>query len=213
MDHKSGACDGNAQDILRSCSFSDVCPRMRPGPVDSCRNYHLAAVSTECNVILFVCSGTRLTYHSSVSQEGISAEVFKGSERWLHRLFAAKKRYWLSILNYMVTSNHIHLLVFDGGGRDVIPKSIQLIARRSGQEYNTRKSRKGAFWEDRHHATAVEGGEHLLHCLVYIDLNMVRAKVIDHPSEWLSSGYSEIQEPRKRYALIDCREATEPGRY
>jgi putative transposase len=38
---------------------------------------------------------------------------------------------------------------------------------------------------------------------VYIDLNMVRARVIDHPSEWPFSGYSEIQEPRKRYALID----------
>ncbi len=65
------------------------------------------------------------------------------------------------ILNYMVTSNHIHLPVFDGGGRDVIPKSIQLVAGRSGQKYNERKRRKGAFWEDRYHATAVENGGHL----------------------------------------------------
>jgi putative transposase len=55
----------------------------------------------------------------------------------------------------MVTSNHIHLLVFDGGERDVIPKSIQLVAGRTGQEYNQRKNRNGAFWEDRYHATAV----------------------------------------------------------
>ncbi len=76
----------------------------------------------------------------------------------------------------MATSNHIHLVVFDGGGRDVIPKSMQLIAGRTGQEYNQRKMRKGAFWEDRYHATAVESGNHLLQCLVYIDLNMVRAQ-------------------------------------
>ena len=65
----------------------------------------------------------------------------------------------------MVTSNHIHLLVADDGDREVIPKSIKLIAGRTGQEYNQRKSRKGAFWEDRYHATAVEEGEHFFRCL------------------------------------------------
>jgi len=34
-------------------------------------------------------------------------------QRWLHWLFEAKKRYRLSILNYTVTSNHIHLLVMN----------------------------------------------------------------------------------------------------
>ena len=107
------------------------------------------------------------------------------------------------ILNYVVTSNHIHLLVYDGTGQDVIPRSIQLVAGRSGQEYNERKSRKGVFWQDRYHATAVESGEHLLRCIVYIDLNMVRAGVVDHPSEWLFGGYKEIQEPRRKCVLID----------
>jgi putative transposase len=32
---------------------------------------------------------------------------------WVHWLFEAKKRYGLFVLNYMVTSNHIHLLVVD----------------------------------------------------------------------------------------------------
>ena len=106
------------------------------------------------------------------------------------------------ILNYMVTSNHIHLLVVDDGDRDVIPRSIQLVAGRTAWEYNQRKRRKGAFWEDRYHATAVESGEHLLQCLVYIDLNMVRAGSVSRPSEWPFSGYREIQEPRRKCALI-----------
>ena len=106
------------------------------------------------------------------------------------------------ILNYMVTSNHIHLLVVDDGDRDVIPRSIQLVAGRTAREYNQRKKRKGAFWEDRYHATAVESGEHLLQCIVYIDLNMVRAESVSHPSEWPFSGYKEIQESRRKSALI-----------
>ena len=62
-------------------------------------------------------------------------------KRWRHWLFEAKKRFGLSVLNYIVTSNHIHLLVKDTG-KDVIPKSMQLIAGRTAQEYNQRKNRR-----------------------------------------------------------------------
>ena len=125
--------------------------------------------------------------------------------RWLWWLFEAKKRFGLSVLNYSITSNHIHLLVRANGDRDVIPKSIQLIAGRTGQEFNQRKNRNGAYWEDRYHATAVETNKHLAQCSVYIDLNMVRAGVVNHPSKWPFCGYHEIQKHRERYALIDYR--------
>ena len=42
---------------------------------------------------------------------------------------------------------------------------------RSLSRFNQRKTRKGAYWEDRYHATAVESGEHLARCRVYIDTN------------------------------------------
>ena len=106
------------------------------------------------------------------------------------------------MLNYIATSNHIHMLVLDTG-EDVIPKSLQLVAGRTAQEYNIRKKRKGAFWEDRYHATAVQSDEHLVKCLVYIDLNMVRAGVVRHPSEYAISGYNEIQTPPKRYSIVN----------
>jgi len=83
----------------------------------------------------------------------------------------------------MITSNHIHLLVIDDSPSDMIPKSMQLIAGRTGQEYNQRKRRKGAFWEDRYHATAIEGDDHLFRCMVYIDMNMVRIGTVSHPLE------------------------------
>lgn len=125
--------------------------------------------------------------------------------RYLHWVFQAKKRFGLCVLNYMLTSNHVHLLVKDTGG-DAIAQSMQLIAGRMAQEYNQRKNRHGAFWEDRYHATAIEADEHLHRCVVYIDLNMVRAGAVKHPSEWARSGYCEIEEPPKRYGIIDLRE-------
>ncbi|WP_024326320.1 transposase [Thioalkalivibrio sp. AKL19] len=124
---------------------------------------------------------------------------------WRRWLFEARKRYGLCVLNYIATSNHIHLLVLDTG-RNEIPAAMRLVAGRTAQAYNRRKSRKGAFWEDRYHATAVETGEHLARCLVYIDLNMVRAGVVRHPDQWGVSGYHEIQTPPARYRAVD-REA------
>jgi hypothetical protein len=102
----------------------------------------------------------------------------------------------------MVTSNHIHLLVEDKG-EGIIPRSIQLIAGRTAQDYNRRKKRKGAFWEDRYQATAVQADSHFVQCMIYIDLNVVRAGVVGHPSKWAFCGYNEIQSPPQRYSIID----------
>jgi len=59
--------------------------------------------------------------------------------RYLHWLFKAKKRFGLCVLDYMVTSNHIHLLVKDTG-QDVIAQNMQLIA---GRTVNCVRSRVG----------------------------------------------------------------------
>jgi REP-associated tyrosine transposase len=120
----------------------------------------------------------------------------------LQWLFEAKKRYGLVILNYAVTSNHIHLIAYDSSDQNVIPRSMQLVAGRTGQEYNIRKRRKGAFWEDRYHATAIQDDDHLIRCLVYIVLNMVRTGVVKHPSEWPFCGHNEILAPSKRLFLV-----------
>jgi putative transposase len=122
--------------------------------------------------------------------------------RWIQWLFEARRRFGLVVLNYVATSNHTHLILKDDSENRIIPQAIGLVAGRTAQEYNRRKKRKGAFWEDRYHATAIESGEHLLQCLVYIDLNMVRASDVDHPSQWPHGGYNEIQAPRRKNVII-----------
>ena len=121
---------------------------------------------------------------------------------WRGWLFEAKKRFGLCVLNYIATSNHIHLLVMDKGEGE-IARSMQLIAGRTAQEYNRRKGRLGAYWQDRYHATAVDTQGYLARCMVYIDLNMVRAGAVAHPRQWDVCGYREIQEPPARYRIID----------
>jgi REP-associated tyrosine transposase len=130
-------------------------------------------------------------------------------QRVIHWLYQARKRFGVKVLNYTLTSNHVHFLIKDDGDKNDIPAMIQLVAGRTGQEYNTRKERKGAFWEDRYHATAIESGSHLRRCLTYIDLNMVRAGAVKHPAEWKHGGFHEIQGNRRRNTIIDLDALTD----
>jgi len=124
-------------------------------------------------------------------------------QRWVHWLRVARKKHGLSVLDYTVTCNHVHLLVYGTDDRYSIAGSMQLVAGRIAQEYNERLGRRGAFWEDRYHATAVESRTHLLKCITYIDLNMVRARAVAHPREWKYGGYHEIQNPGCSNRVID----------
>ena len=57
--------------------------------------------------------------------------------------------------------------------------------------YNRRHDRRGYFWGDRFKSVIVEKGETLVNCLAYIDLNPLRAGLVERPEEyrWNSLGY------------------------
>ena len=122
-------------------------------------------------------------------------------ERYRYWLYEARKRYGFCVLNYMITSNHIHLLV-KCTTEDIIPSSMQLVAGRTAQEYNLRKKRNGAFWEDRYHVSVVEADEYFYRCFIYIDLNMVRTGRVQNPLDWEDSGYYELFYGRQRYQVL-----------
>jgi putative transposase len=111
-------------------------------------------------------------------------------------------KYNVDILNYIITSNHIHLLLWSAKSHE-ISSAIQYVHGRTAQEYNIIKKREGSFWKDRYHLTLIEKGFHLSRCLFYIDINMLRAGVVAHPSKWKHSGYHEITGRKKRYRVIN----------
>ena len=57
--------------------------------------------------------------------------------------------------------------------------------------YNKRHNRRGYFWGDRFKSVIVEKGETLINCLAYIDLNPIRAGIVERPEDyrWNSLGY------------------------
>jgi putative transposase len=112
------------------------------------------------------------------------------------------RRFDIALLDYCVTSNHVHLLV-DAAQRLEVSGFMREVASEFARAYNRRKHRSNAFWGDNYHATVVEDGEHLWRCLCYIELNMVRCGVVEHPRDWPWVGYHEMVGHRRRYRLID----------
>lgn len=111
----------------------------------------------------------------------------------------------LSLLTYCLTSNHTHLLVC-AQAPDVVSRFMQKVEGEFAEYYNLRKRRSGAFWDGRYACTMVDAGAYVWNCMRYIDLNMVRAGVVKHPSGWSWSGYDELVGTRQRYRLLDMDE-------
>jgi putative transposase len=126
----------------------------------------------------------------------------KDRDRYRYWLYQAKKRYNLIILNYMITCNHIHLLIKDNEPNDV-SRGMALVSGCMGREYNRHNNRRGAFWEDRYQISIVESEAYLFRCFIYIDLNMVRAGVVQHPKEWQHCGYYDLYSGRTRYHVLN----------
>lgn len=132
----------------------------------------------------------------------------KDRTEYCRRLRVSVRDFGVSLLAYCITSNHTHLLVT---ARDPAQVSslMQKLEGEFAEHYNIRKRRKSAFWGGRYHSTMIAGGEHLWNCMRYIDLNMVRAGVVSHPSEWRWCGYNELTGARQRYRLLDMAELLE----
>ena len=117
-------------------------------------------------------------------------------------LIEMSRRYKVSVFDYIITSNHIHLIVNSGKIKN-ISDGMRFLQGATAQRYNRKTKREGAFWRDRYHITLIQNGVHLRRCIFYIDFNMVRTGKISHPSEWRWSGYDELSGNRKRYRVID----------
>lgn len=114
----------------------------------------------------------------------------------------------ISLFTYTLTSNHVHLLLRPNpaAALESLSRFMQSLEGDFAQYYNRRKGRKNAFWGDRYHATMIESGSHLWRCLVYIDMNMVRARQADHPDDWEWTGYRELMGLRERYRVLDIKQ-------
>ena len=100
------------------------------------------------------------------------------------------QKFQVEIHAYVLMSNHFHLLVTpttDTG----LPQMMQAVGRRYVRLFNDAHGRSGTLWEGRYRSTLIETERDLLTCMAYIDLNPVRAGLVNHARDhpWSSHGH------------------------
>lgn len=109
--------------------------------------------------------------------------------RFLSHLKEGCERHGLAIHAYVLMSNHVHLLATPATARS-LPKVMQYVGRRYVAYFNRRNERTGTLWEGRHRAGPVATGNYLMACYRYIELNPVRAGIVEDPREFHWSSFS-----------------------
>jgi len=99
------------------------------------------------------------------------------------------KKFGCLIHGYVLMTNHVHLLVtpqVDYG----VSQMMQSVGRKYVRYINYQYRRTGTLWEGRYKASLVDSENYLLTCMRYIELNPVRAGMIELPGEYRWSSYS-----------------------
>jgi putative transposase len=89
---------------------------------------------------------------------------------------------------YVQMTNHVHLLLTPPAPEAVTQLVISL-GRRYVQYINKTYRRTGTLWDSRYKSSLVQADAYLLLCQRYIELNPVRAAMVDDPAHYRWSSY------------------------
>lgn len=111
-------------------------------------------------------------------------------QTFLESLHDSAHRFGVGVHAYVLMPNHFHLLATPDAS-DGLPQMMQALGRRYVRYFNDIRGRSGTLWEGRYRSTVIQPERYLLPCMVYMDLNPVRANIVvqaqDYP--WSSYGH------------------------
>ncbi len=106
----------------------------------------------------------------------------------------AAVRYRVDIHAWVLMTNHVHLLVTprtDNG----VSSMMQYVGARYVRYFNKRYSRSGTLWEGRFKSCLIQTEDYFFTCQRYIELNPVRAGMVQHPADYRWSSYNVNTSP------------------
>jgi len=132
-------------------------------------------------------------YPHHVIQRGNNRQVIfvdrQDFETMLALLAENAQKFAVAIHAYVLMDNHFHLLATPATA-DALPLMMQAVGRSYVRYFNQRHGRSGTLWEGRYRSTLIETERYLLACMVYIDLNPVRAGMVALPAAWPWSSHA-----------------------
>ncbi len=109
---------------------------------------------------------------------------------YLSRLREYSQKYHVSIHSFVLMTNHVHLLLTPNN-KDGISKLMQSLGRYYVQYFNRTHERTGTLWEGRYRSTVIDSEDYFLAVSRYIELNPVRAKIVEHPVHYPWSSFKK----------------------
>jgi putative transposase len=100
----------------------------------------------------------------------------------------AADQYGCAIHAYVLMTNHVHLLLTPAT-EETVGKMMQTLGRRYVRHINHTYQRTGTLWEGRYKSSLIDSEHYLLTCHRYIELNPVRAGMVEHPLNYAWSSY------------------------
>ncbi len=118
-------------------------------------------------------------------------------------------KYEVEIHAWVLMTNHVHLLCTPQAEK-ATSLMMQSIGRMYVRYFNNTYQRTGTLWEGRFRSCLVESERYLLSLYRYIELNPVRAGMVDDPSEYSWSSYgcnalgiaTDLQTPHEEYLRL-----------
>ena len=107
---------------------------------------------------------------------------------YLEKLGAACEKHDCDLHAYVLMTNHVHLLITPHS-ETALAKVMQMLGRYYVQYFNYTYDRSGTLWEGRYKATLLDSEQYLLSCMRYIELNPIRADMVEHPRDYPWSSY------------------------
>ena len=106
------------------------------------------------------------------------------------RLYLSLLRYWCrksgtALWAWCLMPNHVHVILVPPC-RDGLRAALAPAHRRYSWEINQRQGWRGHLWEGRFASFPMDEA-HLHACLRYVELNPVRAGLVERPEQWLWS--------------------------
>ena len=110
-------------------------------------------------------------------------------ERFLAIVVHYASQFGLTLHAYVLMDNHFHLLVTPAS-TEALPKTMQAIGRQYGGYFNRIHAHSGSLWEGRYRSTVLQPQRHLLACMAFLDLNPVRAGLVEQANEYPWSSHA-----------------------
>lgn len=122
-----------------------------------------------------------------VIQRGNNRQICFASEgdmaAFAHWLDKYSREYRVAVHAWVFMTNHVHLLVTPQTSSGV-STMMQSLGRQYVRYFNHTYRRTGTLWEGRYRSSPVEAETYLMVCQRYIELNPVRAGMVDDPGEY-----------------------------